>query len=115
MTWMPALNYGMNNAAMIHASGYLAADMADRGITVNTVVPGIIGTEWREGWAGGLAGDQDKDDWLGEFCAGKGIIARRWGKVEEIGDAVAFLASDRASYITGTKMVVDGGLTANIR
>lgn len=115
MTWMPALNYGMNNAAVIHATGYLAADMAGRGITVNTVVPGIIGTEWREGWAGGMAGDQDKGDWLGEFCGGKGIVTRRWGKVEEIGDAVAFLASNRAGYITGTKLVVDGGLTANIR
>lgn len=117
MTWMPALNYGMNNAAVIHATGYLAADLADRGITVNTVVPGIIGTEWREGWAGGMAAgtDQDKDAWLDEFCGGKGIIARRWGRVEEIGDAVAFLASDRAAYINGTKLVIDGGLTANIR
>lgn len=115
MTWMPALNYGMNNAAVIHATGYLAADLADRGVTVNTVVPGIIGTEWREGWAGGMAGDQTKEDWLTEFCGSKGIVARRWGRVEEIGDAVAFLASDRAAYINGTKLVVDGGLTANIR
>lgn len=115
MTWMPALNYGMNNAAVIHATGYLAADLADRGITVNTVVPGIIGTEWREGWAGGMAGDQARDDWLAGFCSSKGIVARRWGRVEEIGDAVAFLASDRAGYITGTKLVVDGGLSANIR
>lgn len=117
MTWMPALNYGMNNAAMIHATGYLAADLAVRGITVNTVVPGIIGTEWREGWAGGLAGSQrqDKEAWLAEFCGSKGILARRWGKVEEIGDAVAFLASDRAAYINGAKLVIDGGLTANVR
>lgn len=78
-------------------------------------VPGIIGTEWREGWAGNMAGDQAKDDWLGAFCGGKGIVTRRWGKVEEIGDAVAFLASNRAAYITGTRLVVDGGLTANIR
>lgn len=115
MTWMPALNYGMNNAAVIHATGYLAADLADRGITVNTVVPGIIGTEWREGWASGMAGEQAKDDWLTDFCGSKGIVARRWGRVEEIGDAVAFLASDRAAYVNGTKLVVDGGLTANIR
>lgn len=117
MTWMPALNYGMNNAAMIHATGYLAADLAARGITVNAVVPGIIGTEWREGWAGNLADGehQDKEAWLADFCAGKGILARRWGKVEEVGDAVAFLASDRAAYINGTKLVIDGGLTANVR
>ncbi len=117
MTWMPALNYGMNNAAVIHATGYLAADLADRGITVNTVVPGIIGTEWREVWAGGMASGllQEKDAWLGDFCGGKGILARRWGKVEEIGDAVTFLASDRAAYINGAKLVVDGGLTANVR
>lgn len=115
MTWMPALNYGMNNAAVIHATGYLAADLAGRRITVNTVVPGIIGTEWREGWAGGMAGDQSTEDWLAGFCGAKGILARRWGRVEEVGDAVAFLASDRAGYINGAKLVIDGGLSANIR
>lgn len=115
MTWMPALNYGMNNAAVIHATGYLAADLGARGITVNTVVPGIVGTEWREGWADGMAEGQTREEWLAQFCGGKGIVARRWAKVEEIGDAVTFLASSRAGYITGTKLVVDGGLSANIR
>ncbi|WP_052171850.1 SDR family NAD(P)-dependent oxidoreductase [Paracoccus sanguinis] len=115
MAWMPALNYGMNNAAVIHATRYLAADLAGRQITVNTVVPGIVGTEWRQGWAGGMAGDQPAEDWLREFCGGKGILARRWARVEEIGDAIAFLASARAGYITGTQLVVDGGLTANVR
>lgn len=115
MTWMPALNYGMNNAAVIHATGYLAADLGARGITVNTVVPGIVGTEWREGWADGMSGQQARKDWLAQFCGGKGIVARRWAEVQEIGDAVTFLASDRAGYITGTRLVVDGGLSANIR
>lgn len=115
MTWMPALNYGMNNAAVIHATGYLAADLAERKITVNTVVPGIVGTEWRDNWAKEMADGQSTEEWLAKFCGSKGIPLNRWAQVEEIGDAVTFLASKRAGYITGTRLVVDGGLTASIR
>ena len=46
-----ALTHGLNNSAMNHATSYLARDLAAEKITVNTVVPGLIATEWRHGWA----------------------------------------------------------------
>lgn len=115
MTWMPAINYGMMNSAMIHATGYLAASLATRKITVNTVIPGVVGTEWRQVWAKTMAGEREPEEWLAEWCKDKGILVPRLAFVEEIGDSVAFLASDRAAYITGARLVVDGGVTANVR
>ena len=45
IVWAPALTHGLNNAAMNQATGYLATDLASQQITVNTVVPGLVGTE----------------------------------------------------------------------
>nr|WP_067291390.1 SDR family oxidoreductase [Marinobacterium profundum] len=117
MTWMPALTYGMNNAALIHMTGYLAADLAAQKVTANTIVPGIVGTEWRHEWAAkmGAAQGKDADSWMREFCTGKGIISGRWAQVQEVADMAVFLASDRAAYINGAKIAVDGGLTTNVR
>ncbi|KHK60364.1 hypothetical protein PI86_05025 [Burkholderia sp. A9] len=117
MTWNPALTYGMNNAALIHMTGYLAADLASQRINVNAVVPGLVGTEWREEWAQSMAAKAGKpvDAWLREFCVGKGILSGRWAHVEEIGSVVAYLASDHARYINGARIAVDGGLTVNAR
>ncbi|CAG9167558.1 Oxidoreductase UcpA [Cupriavidus laharis] len=117
MAWMPALTYGLNNAALMHVSGYLAADLADEDITVNAIVPGLVGTEWREAWADGAAAQagKSKAQWLHDFCRSKGILSGRWGTVEEIGDLAAFIASDKGCYINGAKLAVDGGLTVNAR
>jgi len=117
MTWMPALTYGLNNAALMHVSGYLAADLADDDITVNAIVPGLVGTEWREDWAAGAAAQsgKSKEAWLRDFCRSKGILSGRWGTVEEIGSLAAFIASDKGRYINGAKLAIDGGLTVNAR
>ncbi|WP_434666788.1 SDR family oxidoreductase [Paraburkholderia sp. A3BS-1L] len=117
MTWMPALTYGLNNAALIHVTGYLAADLASQKITVNTVVPGLVGTEWRQEWARSMANQAGKpvDEWLRDFCISKGILSGRWAEVEEVGSMVTYLASDQARYINGARFAVDGGLTANVR
>lgn len=117
LAWMPALTYGFNNAALMHASGYLAADLAESRITVNAIVPGLIGTEWRETWAQGAAEEagRSKEEWLSDFCRSKGIISGRWGSVEEIGDLATYIASDRGRYINGAKLAIDGGLTVNAR
>lgn len=78
----------------------IAAEMAQHGITVNSVSPGYIATEM-----------------LGEIDAGgldeglKRIPMRRYGKPEEIAAAMAFLASDDASYITGQTIRVNGGMS----
>lgn len=102
---------------MAHASTYLARDLAANKITVNTVVPGLVATEWREGWAVSRAEQQgmSRDDFLTDYCQKKGILAGRWAMMDEIADTIVFLASDRASYINGTRLVIDGGLSVNAR
>jgi len=116
-TWGPALTHGFNNAAINHATGYLAQDLAKDNITVNAVVPGLISTEWRQMWADNMGKQQGKtrEQFLDEYCKKQGILSGRWGSVEEVADAVAFIASDRARYINGAKLTVDGGITLNPR
>ena len=90
-----ALTHGMNNAAMNHATSYLAADLAAARITVNSVIPGLIATEWRETWAESAARQRQlsKQQYLDDTCRDWGIIAGRWGTMREVADAVVFIAS----------------------
>ncbi len=117
MEWEKAMTHGINNSAMMHASTYLARDLAPDKITVNTVVPGLVDTEWREVWAGTRAEQQGKsrETFLADYCQQLGILAGRWASMDEVADAVVFLASDRAKYINGTRLVIDGGLSVNPR
>jgi NAD(P)-dependent dehydrogenase (short-subunit alcohol dehydrogenase family) len=112
-----ALTHGFNNAAMNHVTTYLAADLAQERITVNSIIPGLIATEWRETWADNMAQQQGKTkaEFLTDICKRWGIVAGRWGTVEEVADSVLFLASDRARYITGAQLTVDGGYSVNVR
>lgn len=112
-----ALTHGLNNAAMNHVTSYLAADLAAAHITVNAVIPGLIATEWREGWAERSARNRQlsRQQFLDQTCRDWGIIAGRWGAMREVADAVVFLASDRAAYINGAKLTVDGGYSVNVR
>lgn len=116
-TWSPALTHGLNNAALNHGTGYLAQDLAAENITVNAVVPGLIATEWREFWAenSGRAAGKGKTEFLEAYCREHGILSGRWARVEEVADVIVFLASDRASYINGAKIMVDGGIHVNAR
>jgi 3alpha(or 20beta)-hydroxysteroid dehydrogenase len=86
---------GMSKAAAI--------ELARDGIRVNSVHPGGIDTPMVRHFA--------PDDDMIAFV-GKQVAMRRTGKPEEVAEAVAFLASDAASYITGAELVVDGGATA---
>jgi NAD(P)-dependent dehydrogenase (short-subunit alcohol dehydrogenase family) len=112
-----ALTHGLNNAAMNHVTSYLAADLSAARITVNSVIPGLIATEWREDWAENSAKQRQltKEQFLAHICQSWGIVAQRWGTMEEVADAVVFLASDRAAYINGAKLHVDGGYAINVR
>lgn len=112
-----ALTHGLNNAAMNHVTSYLAADLSAARITVNAVIPGLIATEWREGWAQSSAKQRQvtKEQFLEQICQSWGIVAQRWGTMAEVADAVVFLASDRAAYINGAKLTVDGGYAINVR
>ena len=78
----------------------LAHELGPRGITVNCVAPGRIDTDR----LAHLYPDGPTDEQLAE------IPLRRWGTPREFGDVVCFLASDRARYVTGQTLVVDGGL-----
>ena len=82
----------------------MARELAPRGITVNTIAPGRIDTERvREVYPGGPT-DADL----------AGIPLGRLGAPREVADVVCFLASDRASYVTGAVVPVDGGLTRGL-
>ncbi len=102
---------------MNHVTSYLAADLAAARITVNAVIPGLIATEWRESWAesSGRKRQLSKQQFLDETCRDWGIVAGRWGTMREVADAVVFIASDRAAYINGAKLTVDGGYAINVR
>ena len=115
--WMPALTHGLNNSAMNQATSYLAQDLAAEKITVTAVSPGLVGTEARQVWAENMAKQQGKtkDEFIAEFCRRMGILAGRWAEMDEVASAVVYLASDRARYITGSKLFIDGGFSVNAR
>jgi 3-oxoacyl-[acyl-carrier protein] reductase len=112
-----ALTHGINNAAMNQVTAYLAADLAAARITVNAVIPGLIATEWRENWAENAARQRhlSEQEFLDTTCRDWGIVAGRWGTMREVADVVVFIASDRAAYINGAKLTVDGGYAINVR
>ncbi|MEM6327848.1 MAG: 3-oxoacyl-ACP reductase family protein [Bacteroidota bacterium] len=95
--------YGASKAAVEAMTRAWAREFGARGITVNTVHPGPIDTEMNPA-------DPDQNPGAA-FMAGATALGR-YGTAEEIADTVAFLVSDRAGYITGAAIPVDGGLTA---
>lgn len=90
-------------AAMIKMTEAMACELGPIGLRVNAVSPGSILTD---GTRSLFYGDKEVADHLCSF-----IPERRPGEAEEIADAVAFLASDKASYINGQNLIVDGGWT----
>ena len=96
-----------------HRSGLLAAfktiarRVAGDGVTVNTIVPGRIATDRLIETSGGSLE-------AAEAAAAEQIPAGRLGTVEEFGAVAAFLCSGPASYVTGTALLVDGGLTRSV-
>lgn len=117
LVWATALTHGLNNAAMNQVTAYLANDLAADRITVNAVIPGLVGTEGRDMWAENMAKQQGKTkaEFLADFCRRMGIIAGRWAYMEEVAATVVFLASDRGQYINGSQLVIDGGMSVNPR
>jgi 3-oxoacyl-[acyl-carrier protein] reductase len=92
-------NYSASKAGMIGLTKALAREVASRQITVNAVAPGFVGTDMTANLAPTVLEQLNKS-----------IPLERWGTVEDIAYAVAFLASDEAAYITGQVLSVDGGL-----
>jgi NAD(P)-dependent dehydrogenase (short-subunit alcohol dehydrogenase family) len=71
------------------------------------------GANWAEAQA--AKAGKSKQQWLDDTCREWGIPSGRWATMEEVSDLVVFLASDRASYINGAQIAVDGGYSINIR
>lgn len=100
--------YATTKAAILGFTKGLAAEVVDKGIRVNAILPGYIMTPMVEG----IAKDSNKDN-PNSVVDGiaKGIPMKRLGTIEELGEFAAFLASDEASYLTGQGYVIDGGST----
>ncbi|HYG02538.1 MAG TPA: 3-oxoacyl-ACP reductase FabG [Chryseosolibacter sp.] len=89
-------NYSAAKAGVIGATKALAQEVARRNVTVNAVAPGFIKTDMTDG--------------LNEDELKRMIPMQRFGKAEEVAEAIAFLASEKASYITGEVLHINGGL-----
>ncbi len=92
-------NYSAAKAGLIGLTKAAARELASRGITVNAVAPGFVLTELTQDLPDALKAQITERTPLGRF-----------GTTDEIANAVAFLASDEAAYITGQVLAVDGGL-----
>lgn len=113
----PIPNLGLSNALRASLVGWsktLAGEVAPDGVTVNVVVPGRIATPRVAHLDAARAEREGSSPERVAEASAAGIPLRRYGEPDEYGAAVAFLASARASYITGTTLRVDGGLIPSI-
>ncbi len=94
-------NYAAAKAGIIGFSKSLAKELATRNVTVNVVAPGFIDTEMTA-----ALNDAQRERALIEIPAG------RFGTPDEVATAVSFLASERASYVTGSVIIVAGGMSS---
>lgn len=93
-------NYSASKAGIIGFTRTVARELGSRNITVNAVAPGFIETQMTDVMSG-----ETRDAALGKIPLG------RLGTPEDVGNIVAFLASEAASYVTGQTITVDGGMT----
>ena len=92
-------NYSASKGGLIAMTKTVAQELASRGVTANCIAPGFVKTPMTD-----VLSDDAKDKLL------KAIPMARLGEPQDIANAVAFLASDEASYITGQTVHVNGGM-----
>ena len=92
-------NYAASKAGVIGLTKTMARELGSRGITVNAIAPGFVDTEMTE-----VLSEEIREN------ACRQIILGRFGKPEDIANTAVFLASDKADYITGQVISVDGGM-----
>lgn len=101
-------------AGVLGAAKTLSKEVGESSVTVNSVLPGLTGTERmknlteEEAEKAGISYEDARNASLED------IPMDRWAKPEEIADVITFLASERASYVTGTALQVDGGLVSGL-
>ncbi|WP_316829829.1 SDR family oxidoreductase [Pedobacter aquatilis] len=100
--------YAASKAAIVALNRVLATELAPKNIRVNCISPGPVKTPVY----GKLGLDIDELNAFGKILSEK-ILLKRFAQAEEIAQLAAFLASDKSSFITGTEIVIDGGLTVN--
>jgi NAD(P)-dependent dehydrogenase (short-subunit alcohol dehydrogenase family) len=98
----PQVHYNASKGALLQLTRALAVECASDHVRVNAVAPGFIETPFTKP----VLDNQDVKDWLLERTP-----MGRIGKPEDVANAVAFLGSEKASWITGTTLFVDGGWT----
>jgi 3-oxoacyl-[acyl-carrier protein] reductase len=92
-------NYAASKGGLIAFTKSIAREMGSAGITVNAIAPGFIVTDMTDKLS------QERKDAILSM-----ISLKRFGKPEEVAELVAFLASDRAGYITGQVIGINGGM-----
>lgn len=100
MSTMSSLTYGPSKAGVIALTNALAKAYSPKGIRFNTVLPGYVKTDVSKDWP--------KSTW---DRINSGVLLDRIAEPKEIAEVVMFLASDKASYMTGSEVLVDGGYT----
>ncbi len=99
--------YGAAKAGVVHLSKCMAIDLAEQGIRVNAICPGVIDTPQPRQFAATLPDPE------AAFAAFEPLHPLgRLGRPDEVADAICYLASDRSSFVTGSALIVDGGMTA---
>jgi 3-oxoacyl-[acyl-carrier protein] reductase len=93
------VNYAASKSGLVGAARSLAREIGSRGVTINVVAPGFIDTDMTA-----VLSEERKTQIVNNIPLG------RYGSAAEVADAVAFLASAEATYITGSVIPVDGGL-----
>lgn len=94
------VNYSASKAGVIGITKSIAKELGSRGVTANAIAPGFVKTDMTDALS-----DKQKDAMLDH------IAVKRLGEVSDIAETAAFLASDKAAYITGQVIKVDGGMS----
>ncbi|RDW68296.1 hypothetical protein BP5796_08953 [Coleophoma crateriformis] len=107
----PQVAYSATKAAVMQFMKATAVMYADKGVRLNTVVPGLMDTPYTKQLAERYSKDGSVDQYL--EMRNRQVPCGRMGDAWDVAHAALFLASDEARYITGQKIVVDGGITSS--